>query len=143
MNWLAIAMLVLLPINAAAQPVKGDWRRVQILSAGSRVRVTARDGSRLNGAIVAVSTDSLTLMEKGQSRRFPIEDVARVQTRSRTQQLLLGAILVPVGILAGWLVCPYCANEGHGNDTMLIGAAAGAAAWFVPMYVTIYEVGPT
>ena len=143
MNWLAIALLLLVPTNAAAQLVKGNWGRVENLSAGSRVRVLARDGARLTGTIVAVSPDSLTMMVKGQSRDLPIQDVVRVQARSASQRLLLGAILVPVGMLAGALLCPGCSSDGLGsNNFVLVGAAAGAASWLAPMYVTIYEVRP-
>ena len=135
MNWLAIAMLMLLiPVTASAQQsVKGNWGRVSNLSAGSRVRVTARDGSGLNGSVVAVTSDSLTVKVKKQSHLLRIEDVAKVQTRSETQRLLLGAILVPVGVLAGGLI-------GFYGDRLLLFAAAGAASWLAPVYVTIYEV---
>jgi hypothetical protein len=144
MTWLAIALLILLPANAAAQPVKGDWQRVEKLSTGSRVRVVARDGARLSGAIVAVSSDSLTMIVKGQSRSLPMGDLVRVQTRSRTQRLLLGAILVPAGMLVGAMLCPGCSIDGFAsNNFVLVGAAAGAVSWLAPMYVTIYEVRPT
>lgn len=139
MNNLVIAIVLLLPMSAAAQPVKGDWQRVQSLAEGSQVRVTARDGARLRGTIVSVSSDSLTMIVKGQSRSLPFVDVSSVQMRSRKHRILLGAILVSVGVAAGWLICPYCSNEGHGNDLMLLGAGAGAAGWLGPIYVTIYE----
>jgi hypothetical protein len=144
MKGLAIVLLVMLPIGAAAQTTAatGDWQKVRALANGSHVRVTQRNGSRVSGSIVAVSASSMTIMASGQSQEIAIQEVRKLQTPLAWRRTLQ-VIGIPLGVVAGYFVCPQCANEGNeeaGRRNMIIGGAAGALMLLIPAYRTVYEV---
>lgn len=144
MKGLAIVLLVMLPIGAAAQTTAaiGDWQNVRALATGKHVRVTERTGSRLTGSIVAVSDNAITIMASGQSREIPIQNVRKLQTPLAWRRTLQ-VIGIPLGVVAGYFVCPQCANEGNeeaSRRNMIIGGAAGALTLLIPAYRTVYEV---
>jgi hypothetical protein len=143
MKGLVIAVLFMLPIGAAAQTTAtmGDWQKVRALAIGTHVRVTQRSGSRVSGSIVAVSENSVTIMTSGQSREIPIQGIRKLQTPLAWRRTLQ-AIGIPAGIVAGYFVCPQCANEGNEETSrrnMIIGGAAGALTLLIPAYRTVYE----
>jgi hypothetical protein len=144
MKRLAIVALLMLPVGVAAQATSavGDWQKVQALTTGKHVRVTERNGSRVNGSIIAVSANSMTIMASGRSREIAIQDVRKLQTPVAWRRALQ-VIGIPVGVFVGYFVCPQCANEGNeeaSRRNMIIGGAVGALSLLIPAYRTVYEV---
>lgn len=118
-----------------------DWSIVRTLPPKTKVEIHLSD-SRPRGTIISVTDEQLTLATKKGEQSYARTDVKRVKIPSRSKRLLWGSIGVAAGATTGALICGHCPNEGDTTlmlQLMAIGAAAGALAFLIPGYTTIYK----
>jgi hypothetical protein len=116
------------------------WARVSALASGASVEVQMADGRRVRGRVTSVSDDTLAV----QTSRGPLPitraEIRKIRVPDPGRRVLYGALGIVGGLVGGALVCPQCANEGGSSAPYpLLGAAAGAAAFLISPYRTIYE----
>jgi hypothetical protein len=93
------------------------------LKAGDRVTVDLQNGSTVQGRVLGVGTDALSIFTPSGDRKLPPSEV--VQIRRHRRGVLLGAIIGGgVGLLFGAGVGTIFANEGHDRDGPLFGLTA-------------------
>ena len=127
---------------APQRSTKATWDAVRQLAPGARVTVHVRNGSAARGHLVAATTDSLTVRTSSGERSVARTQITKVTAPNRSLRVLIGVLGVAGGAAAGFLACPYCANEGSPEITttyMAVGAAAGSAAFLISPSRTIYE----
>ena len=133
--------LVSIFLTAALAWAQHDWSVVRALPPETKVEIHLSD-SRPRGKIVSVTDEQVTLATKKGEQTYARTDVKRVKIPSRTKRLLWGSIGVAAGATTGALICAHCSNEGDTTlmlQLMAIGAAAGALAFLIPGYKTIYK----
>jgi hypothetical protein len=134
--FLCYALAMALP---AAQ---SEWSVVTALPAGVKVEIHRENVSPLRGKLVRATESEVVVQAKKSDQSIPRADVKRVKVPSTTLRLLYGAIGVGVGITVGALICHSCLGEGDGvllGQMMALGAGAGALAFLIPGYKTIYK----
>lgn len=135
---------------AAAVPLCAQsWDALRALKAGDRIRVQEMDGTRHDGAFVALTDTSISVRTKQSEVAVERSRTQRVQVRSgarRARNLAIGAgIGVAVGLVVDNTLGQYLRNESGENSGAravtyiapigLFGALGGA----FPAYRTIYK----
>ena len=141
LNIRVAAILVVMAVNAAAQPNSTNWNTVKALTSGADVRITA--GSRtVGGKIVRVTDDDLLLISGKGQEMFAQHDVTRVLLKGNSHRGRNSLIGLGAGAAAGVIIgaaahqdCTgFCIfNTSRGTDMAAgglvlggIGAAVGA-----------------
>ncbi len=149
---LALALLFALApaaqVSAKTPAAPAEWSAVQTLSPGQKVRVSTKDGDRLNGRFESANETDINFTEDGRRVTLRRDSIKRVETGYTNR--LLGAI---VGAALG-------GGAGAGSATLLLsrtdhltmnaipaglfigagaGAAFGAATGLGTSYHTVYE----
>lgn len=118
------------------------WARVQHLDRGARVRVVDRSGDETTGRIEQITADAVSIAAGGRSRTFDRARIAAITVPSVIKRLVYGSLGVAGGVIAGFLLCPSCSNEGnpgrvHGMMATL--GAVGSVFFLFPQESTIYR----
>jgi hypothetical protein len=141
-------MRILCWILLTAGGLFAGWEEVRAIPAAHKVQIHVRKGEPAKGAFVSASDTAVLVRNKLGERSIARDQIRKVEIADPSRRLRNGlvgtAIGVGVGLAIGWAVCPYCANEGHGDlytgPGAAIGAGVGAAAGFLPPpYRTIYK----
>ena len=141
-------MRALFLVMLMASGVFAGWEEVRGVAAARKIEISVRKGAPAKGTFVSASETGIVVREKGGDRSIARDAIRKVRvadTSLRTRNGLIGtAIGVGAGLVIGWAICPYCANEGHGvpfiGPGAAIGAGVGAAAGFLPApFRTIYK----
>lgn len=148
---LALALLFTLAPFAdvsAKTPAPADWPAVQSLSPGEKVRVSTRDGDRLNGRFESANDTDINFVQNGHKVSLRRDTVKRVEVGHKNRRLgaLVGAG-IGVGGGAGAGVGLIAATDNWGFDPLPVsvavgaafGAAIGAAVGLGNSYDTVYE----
>ena len=132
-----------LALAAASQSSADDaWARVIRLAPGTRVAVHLRDASATRGQLVATTADGVTLRTSHGEQSTARSAIRKITVPDPGRRMLFGILGIAGGAVAGFLVCPQCANEGSSGTTTTnvgLGAAAGAAAFLIAPSRTVYE----
>lgn len=126
----------------ALPAAQSEWTIVTALPAGVKVEIHRKDVSALRGKLVRATESDVVVQAKKGEHSIARAEVTRVKVPSTTLRLLYGAIGVGVGVTVGALICHSCLNEGDGvllGQMMALGAGAGALAFLIPGYKTIYK----
>jgi hypothetical protein len=135
-------------VSAATPQASADWSSVRTLSPGEKVRVSTRDGDRLNGRFDSATETDVNFTHEGRRVTLRRDSIKRVEVgrRNRLNGALLGAgIGGGAGVGAGF---GLVAASDHFDMTTIpagafvgagIGAALGAAAGLGTRYDTVYE----
>ena len=127
----ALVALTASPATAAGQPALEHWEG---LSPTALQTVFVRDstGVETTGKLLALSSDSLTILVDGVERRFEAGDITRIQKRDSLKNgTIAGAIVgVAMGLLSGGLA--DCSNQNRGNDC--VGFRVGMLALSTGVY---------
>lgn len=123
---------------------QSDWKTVEQLPAGSKLRIALDDGARING-LVAAATDQALRLQAG--REIPRASVRQIWDRAkshRRRNALIGAAIgVGAGAILDATVGTYARNESRpevrtGLYVYSIGISAGIGALF-PSHPRIYK----
>ncbi len=138
------AVLVSLSTVAA---FAGDWSAVQRIPREHRIEIAMRNGTRTRARFISAGADSVVVREKSGERSIVRTEIREVKVADPPRRWRNGLIWTAVGAAAGAgvgkAICPYCANEGHGDKFvapgLAIGAAAGALGFLPAPYRTVYK----
>ena len=118
--------LLLLLLLVSAAPLAAEWNDVMRLAAGDRVELRTKDGAKLRSEFVSATADSIVVRDKT-VQRPEISELKVYDSGRRIRHGVLWTIIgAAAGVGIGFAVCPYCANEGHGEKFVGPGGAAGA-----------------
>jgi hypothetical protein len=112
-----LVLLLAAPGTARAQELAGSFDQLRVLvKAGDTVRVTDKTGQEVRGAIVDLSSSSLSLRVAGTQRTFLERDIAAIHQR-RNDSLANGAkwgfaVGAGLGVLAGAVVASEYKDGG-------------------------------
>jgi len=129
------ALVAVLTTVSLAQSDKHDWNNVQKLSTGTTLKVKLKSGEKIEGRIVTISPDTISLsVNKGaanqrQVRKEEISEIRRKSAaRTATYCALLGVGGLFLGGAAGYGVGEISSADGPISDYtgMVVGVAAGA-----------------
>lgn len=112
---LAVAGIALLPAFASAQPAPPE------VPAGTRIFVTpSAGGPVLEGSLLSLSTDSLSLLVDGNTRTVPLASVKRVEREGdpTSDGFQKGALVLG-------LLCMLTCGQGVNSSNELFGVVVG------------------
>ena len=142
---------------ATQAPPASAWAAVRSLPVGAKVRVDVRvdivqaaepgsqssaariDTEQIRGSVTAVTSETLSVLTSTGVRALARNEIERIRVPDTTRRILYGVIGVAGGALAGYFVCPQCANEGSVNRAPLALAAAGSSLFLLSPSRTIYR----
>jgi hypothetical protein len=135
-------LLILLMLVAVA-PLAAEWSDVMHLSAGDRVEVRTKDGSKLRSEFVSATAESIVIQDKTVQR----SDISEVKVYDAGRRIRHGVLWTIIGAAAGaglgFAVCPGCANEGSGwkfvGPGLGVGAGVGALGFLTSPWKRIYR----
>lgn len=134
--------LICLLLAVAVAWGQQEWVAVRGLAAEAKVEVHAKGYPQARGRVVSVTEDRLTIRTGKGEQAYDRAAIQRVKVPSIGKRAVWGAIGVAGGLAAGGLACASCANEGNSErrtQFMALGAAAGALAFLILGYKTIYK----
>ena len=122
---LAIALIVVLPLAAGAQPAP------PAVPAGTRIFVTpAAGGPALEGSLLSLSADSVALLVDGNTRILPLSSLKRVEREGdpTSDGVQKGALVLG---LACFLICGQGVSGGNEFAGVLVGnmVIGGLIGW--------------
>jgi len=137
----------LLLVIFAAACYGADWDALRRTANDRKIEITTQDGTRTRATFVSSTGESLVVRETSGEHSFARADVHEVRVYDPSRRWRRGLIWTAVGLGAGigvgFAVCPYCANEGHGDKFVgpgaAIGAGLGALGFFTSSYRTVYK----
>ena len=126
-------------------PIDQQWDAVRALASQSKMEVQLHDGSRFIARMVVADADGIMVTQNGKdTARVERATISRIRVSNTRRRVVVGAVTLAAGSIGGFLVCPYCANEGSGGGMAVligIGAGLGAIGFLIPHDRTVYS-GP-
>lgn len=133
-------------VMASCLGAQTGWEAVEGLKAGTRVRVSPRQGARIEGKVEAVSGQGMVIRRGKQVERLERGQIRRVEQRvSRAKHIGMGAAIGAAGGAgtAGILIAAQRPDFTWRELTFgmaLFGAAIGTGVGAaIPRHRTIYE----
>jgi hypothetical protein len=143
---LPVALLgVFSSLAASAAEVNHSWDElVRALRTGNKIIVTRRNSASLEGALVSIDGQSITIRQRTGSQTVERRDVYRVRTAHSTHPTLYGTLIgAGAGALTLWAIDRASSKPRAGEAVgigMVLGAPVGAIVGAVlPHASTLYE----
>jgi hypothetical protein len=125
---ISVMTLCAASVASAGQALSSTEVLARTIRPGDAIFLTDRTGSEINGRLLRISPDALTLAISGQERVVPATIIGRVERRDPLWNgpLIVGAYLAQFGAMVGGFNCSgTCANDVLLGTGFFAGIGAG------------------
>jgi hypothetical protein len=133
---------------ASAADVNRSWEQlVRVLRTGSKIIVTRANSASLEGKLVSIDGQSMTISQPAGNQTVERRDVYRVRTARSGHPVIYGTLIgAGAGALTCWAVDRGSSKPRAGEAVgigMFLGAPVGAIVGAtLPHAATLYEAAP-
>jgi hypothetical protein len=131
--------------GASAAEVNRSWEElVRVLKTGNRIIVTRTNSASLEGKLISIDGQSITIAPKSGTQTIERRDVHRVRTARSGHPVLYGTLIgAAAGSVTLWAIDHASSKPRPGEAAglgLFLGAPAGAIVGaMVPSAATLYE----
>ena len=142
-----LAAILLIPLAAPGAEVNTSWETLAgTAKIGRKIVITRMNSASLEGKLVSVGDQSITIQQRDGNQAIPRADVFRVRYVRGGHPPLLGALIgAATGAIGLWAADRATSDKPRANEAvglgMVLGGAAGAIVGAcVPEGATLFQV---